>query len=175
MSDQTIRTILELVRDHHRFLVASHESPDGDACASTLALTLVLRDLGKEVVAFNRDGAVAPFDFLPGAVTMINTLDGESTFDVGFVLDAGELKRTGVDLTGRCNKLINIDHHPHSEHFGDIYFVDETACATAVLIFRMIKQAGWSLTRDIAVNLYTAILADTVRSAIPIPTGKPFR
>ena len=66
MSETTIKAILDVIESHQRFLVASHESPDGDALASTLALALALRGMGKDVVAYNRDGVIAPFGFLPG-------------------------------------------------------------------------------------------------------------
>ncbi len=62
MKNPTIAAILKKIEEGRRFLVASHEGPDGDAIASTLALTLALREMGKEVVAFNTDGVPA----LPG-------------------------------------------------------------------------------------------------------------
>jgi len=157
----TIKTILEIIEKHQRFLVAAHESPDGDALASTLALTLALRDMGKDVVAFNRDGAMSPFGFLPGADTIVDSLDGEEPFEVGFVLDAGELHRVGTDLRQRCALLVNIDHHPYSEDFGEYYFVDEKACSTGTLIYRLLKTLGQPFTKEIATNIYTTILSDT--------------
>lgn len=161
MSEATIRTILEVIDNHQRFLVASHESPDGDALASTLALTLALRGLGKEVVAYNRDGVISPFGFLPGSDTVVNSLADQEPFEVGFVLDAGELHRAGTDLRDRCQILINIDHHPYSEDFGEHYFVDETASSTGVLIYRLLKTKGVTISREIALNIYTTILSDT--------------
>jgi phosphoesterase RecJ-like protein len=161
MSEATIKAIIEVIEANQRFVVASHESPDGDALASTLALTLALRDMGKDVVAYNKDGAVSPFGFLPGAETIVDSLADDAAFDVGFVLDAGELRRAGDDLRERCKILINIDHHPFSEDFGDYYFVDETACSTGVLIYRLLKTGGMSITTEIATNIYTTILSDT--------------
>jgi phosphoesterase RecJ-like protein len=157
----TIKAILDVIDSHQRFLVASHESPDGDALASTLALTLALRDLGKDVVAYNSDGVISPFGFLPGGETVVTTIADEEPFEVGFILDAGELHRAGGDLRERCKILINIDHHPYSEDFGEYYFVDESACSTGVLVYRMLKAAGIEITRDIAVNIYTTVLSDT--------------
>ncbi len=158
---KTIRAILDVIEANQRFLVASHESPDGDALASTLALTLALRNLGKEVVAFNQDGVITPFGFLPGADTVVDTLIDEAPFDVGFVLDAGELRRAGTDLRERCALLVNIDHHPYSEDFGELYYVDESASSTGVLVYRLLAAGAVEITRDIATNIYTTILSDT--------------
>lgn len=156
-----IEAILKSIRQGQRFLVASHEGPDGDALASTLALTLALRAQGKEVVAYNRDGLPSSFDFLPGAQTVMNELGPEDHFDVGFVLDAGELRRAGEHLRQHCRILINIDHHPHSEHFGEIHYVDEGACATGALIYRLLSAGDMPISTDIAFCIYTAVLSDT--------------
>jgi bifunctional oligoribonuclease and PAP phosphatase NrnA len=156
-----IKTILEKINAGQKFLVASHESPDGDAMASTLALANFLRECGKDVVAYNRDGVPKDFDFLPGGETLVERLDPGAFFDVGFVLDAGELRRAGVHLKDVCHSLVNIDHHPHSEDFGDIYYVDESASATGAMIYRIIKASGRVLSPDVALCIYTAILSDT--------------
>lgn len=156
-----IRTILEKIEAGQRFLVASHESPDGDAMASTLALTNFLREWGKDVLAYNRDGVPQDYTFLPGAENLVSEIPPGATFDVGFVLDAGELRRAGVHLKEVCRSLVNIDHHPFSEDFGDVYYVDEEASATGAMIYRLVKASGRPLSQDVALCVYTAILADT--------------
>ncbi len=156
-----ITAILKKIESNQRFLVASHESPDGDAMASTLALANLLREMGKEVVAYNRDGVPESFRFLPGAETVVSTLPAERRFDVGFVLDAGELRRAGTQLKELCGSLVNIDHHPHSENFGEIYYVDEQASATGVLIYRIAREGGIPISPAVALCIYTAILSDT--------------
>ena len=156
-----IETILQLIDQGQTFLIASHESPDGDAIGSTLALANMLREMGKEVVAYNRDRAPLEYAFLPGFATVVSEMDDAAHFDVGFVLDAGELQRAGSWIKDRCRKLVNIDHHPCSEDFGDVYYVDTQAAATAVLIYRILQAAGHPLTLDTATCIYTAILSDT--------------
>lgn len=156
-----IEKIVKLIEGSQKILVASHESPDGDALGSTLALANALRAMGKEVVAYNRDPAPLDYAFLPGYTTLVNKVDASQTFDAGFVLDAGELHRAGRWIRGRCRSLVNIDHHPYSEDFGDIYFVDTQACATGVLIYRLLLAAGHQVSSDTATCIYTAILSDT--------------
>lgn len=161
MTEPTITAILKTIEEGKRFLVASHESPDGDAVASTLALTLALRELGKDVVAYNRDGVPGTLDFLPGADSVVRTLDGCASFDAGFILDAGELRRAGLHLRPLCRTLVNIDHHPHSERFGEIHYVDDEASATGTLVYRILRSGGVAISRDVATCIYTAILSDT--------------
>ena len=44
-----LKAIADALRQHDRFLVVTHENPDGDALGSLLATTLGLRQLGKDV------------------------------------------------------------------------------------------------------------------------------
>lgn len=153
--------IVPLLGSATRFLVASHESPDGDAIASTLALSNALREMGKDVVAFNRDGVPGDYRFLPGWEQVVTSVPIDAVFDVGFVLDAGELRRAGKELRSCCRVLVNIDHHPESENFGDIYWVDPQASATGALIYRLLQAAAWPISLEVATCLYTTILSDT--------------
>jgi phosphoesterase RecJ-like protein len=156
-----IQAILSTIKAGNRFLVASHGSPDGDALASTMALTLALREMGKDAVAYNRDGMSGEMAFLPGSATLVSELAEEDRFDAGFILDSGELRRAGDHLAKCCRILVNIDHHPHSEHFGQIHYVDETASATGTLIYRILTAAGHVVSPPVATCIYAAILADT--------------
>ncbi|HKK00556.1 MAG TPA: DHH family phosphoesterase [Desulfuromonadales bacterium] len=156
-----IKKILKSIDESHRFLVVSHENPDGDALGSTLALANALREMDKEVVALNCDGVPAAFDFLPGAATVVRALEGEAPFDVGFVLDAGELRRAGPGVREMCRVLVNIDHHPYSEEFGKIHYVDVAASATGALIHRILSAKEHPISLDVAACIYTAVLSDT--------------
>lgn len=161
MNSLMIDKVLRLVEGSRTFLIASHASPDGDAIGSTLALANALREMGKDVVAYNQDRAPLEYAFLPGYATVVNELDPALSFDAGFVLDAGELRRAGSWIRERCRSLVNIDHHPYSEDFGDFYCVDTQASATGVLIHRLLQAAGHPISADVAVCIYTAILSDT--------------
>lgn len=156
-----LEQILGAVGEHRTFLVASHENPDGDAIASTLALSNALREMGKEVTAYNRDGVPLDYRFLPGWEAVRTEIPDGAVFDVGFVLDAGELRRAGAWIRGACRYLVNIDHHPKSEDFGELYWVDEQASATGVMIYRLLQAARFPLSLDVATCLYTSILSDT--------------
>jgi len=161
MVESPVRAILKKIEAARRILVTSHASPDGDALGSTLGLALALREMGKDVVAFNADGAIPPYAFLPGADTLVDSLDGCAPFDLGFVLDAGELKRVGADIRSLCGDLVNVDHHPFSEPFGSVNYLDETACATAVMVRRLLAGQGHPLSLPTATCIYVAILSDT--------------
>ena len=155
-----LNKIVEKIQSSQRFLVASHQSPDGDAIGSTLGLTIALKKMGKDVVAFNADGVPAHLTFLPGIELICSTVDDDAHFDVGFLLDAGDLDRAGIDMNKHCDLLINIDHHPHSD-FGDLCYVDTGSSATAILIYRVLQACHFTLDVEVAKPLYLGILDDT--------------
>lgn len=154
-----LQKIRQKIEENHRFLVVAHENPDGDAIGSTLGLAIALREMGKEVVAFNVDNVPDIMGFIPGSEILSDTLP-EELFDVAFVLDAGDLTRTGINVREISHQIINIDHHPHSD-FGDLCYVDTTASATAVMIYRLLKACGTPVSEAVAKNLYLGILSDT--------------
>lgn len=158
--NQILNDIVQQVKGAQRILVCSHESPDGDAIGSTLGLTLGLQRLGKDVVAYNVDGVPEILKFLPGSQALVTELGTDDTFDVIFVLDAGDLSRAACRPAEKCVMLINIDHHPGSD-FGHLCYLDTSAAATAVLIYRVLCACGLELDLDVATALYTGLLSDT--------------
>ena len=155
-----IQKIVEQIQNNQRFLVVAHENPDGDAIGSTLGLANALRGMGKDVVALNVDPVPAVMSFLPGAERMVRALDAAADFDVAFVLDAGDVVRTGIPVAAVCKQMINVDHHPHSD-FGDICYLDTSASATAVMIWRILSACNYQPGLDVATPLYLGIISDT--------------
>jgi len=156
----TVEQIVEQIQYGKTFLIAAHENPDGDAIGSSLGLALALRALGKEVTVFNVDPVPEMMRFLPQSDLFCQSVPEDASYDVAFVLDAGDVSRTRLPIRELCRTMINIDHHPHS-NFGDICFLDISACATAVLVYRVLVACGHQLDLDTAKALYLGILSDT--------------
>lgn len=156
----TVQQIIKLINDKQSFLVVAHENPDGDAIGSTLGLCLALREMGKNAVAYNVDTVPEAMCYLHGSDLFTQELPNDAYFDVAFVLDSGEVGRTGLPIDQLCKTMVNIDHHPHST-FGDICYLDTEASATAVLIYRILLESGHVISQDVAAALYLGILSDT--------------
>lgn len=154
--------IVAEIADNSSFLVTTHESPDGDAVGSSLALGNYLRRLGKDVTVYLSDPLPDLYAFLPMADQVVHAIPPRS-FDVCFVLDVGEFRRAGEELTrfAGIGKFINIDHHLRCEKFGAINLIDPEAAATGVLLYRIIKAAGHAVDHDTALGIYTAVITDT--------------
>lgn len=162
MSNITIQKINDTIARSETFLITTHESPDGDAVGSSLALGAYLRGIGKDVTVHFCDPVPELYMFLPMADAVVQTIP-EKQYDICFVLDVGEFRRAGKAV-GACRTIgafINIDHHLSCDEFGFLNLIDPKASATGVLIYRIIASAGHPVTFDIAQCLYTAVITDT--------------
>lgn len=157
-----LEAIGRVFRERARFLIACHENPEGDAIGSELALALSLRKMGKTATVLNADPVPENLVFLPGADTVVSSADG-SRYEVAVVVDCGSPERTGSVSSElrKCPVLVNIDHHRTNDLHGDYRLVDPDAAATGVLIYRVLRAMGAEIDREIAVNIYVAILTDT--------------
>lgn len=158
---------VEALRAADEIVIACHVNPDGDALGSLLACSLGLRQLGKKTwPTWGSPEVKLPFAyrFLPGAEALVAPRDipPAKTF---LALDCGAADRLGdVEAMARdASMLINVDHHPGNENFGDINVVVTTASSTAELAAFLLKDAGVVFDRDIATCLYTGVVTDTGR------------
>ncbi|MEN6375225.1 MAG: bifunctional oligoribonuclease/PAP phosphatase NrnA [Smithella sp.] len=158
-----IKEIIEAITEGQSFLVTSHVRLDGDALGSELAVYLMLKDLGKKVVVYNQDTIPVHYRFLPAAENIVQDPGAIDQYDTAMILDCSELERVGEQAKkiGKIKNLINIDHHISNDGFCDLKLIDARASSTGELIFRLMQEMGFKLTKDICTNLYAAILTDT--------------
>ncbi len=158
-----IKEILAAISAGGKFLITAHVRLDGDALGSELALYLMLKDLGKEVVICNQDPTPDHYRFLPAAAHIVHELDHIEQYDVGFVLDCSELDRVGKISreVAKIKTLINIDHHVSNGGFCKLRILDPKASSTGELLYRLMHRMHAKMTKDICTNLYAAILTDT--------------
>jgi phosphoesterase RecJ-like protein len=164
------------VRDHRRFVVISHVRPDGDALGSEIALAHSLRQFGKEAKAWNEDGMLEKYSFLPGADILSPPPNEPEDFDVAIALDTATQSRLGAARQAvRSAKLwINIDHHPSNPRYGDLVYIDPTAPATGQILFEFLASEELPIDKMIAENLYAAISTDTGSFQYPNTTARTF-
>ena len=159
-----VNDIVAIIQSSRTFLVTSHVRLDGDALGSELALSHMLRRLGKEVVVCNQDETPAIYRFLPGTDAIVHALNPGDRFDAAFILDCSDLDRVGdhaAAIGSVTQTIVNIDHHISNDRFAEYSLVDHGASSTGEIICRLLEPLEVPLTGDIATNLYTAIMTDT--------------
>ena len=176
MNKNTFDAIGRALRQHHRFAVLSHVRPDGDALGSTLALALALKELGKDVRAWNEEGMLEKYSFLAGAELLTLPPNASEEFDVAIALDTATQNRLGkaAEAVRKAELWINIDHHPSNPGYGDLVYIDPIAPATGQILFELIMTAKLPMTPAVAENLYAAISTDTGSFQYPNTTARTF-
>jgi phosphoesterase RecJ-like protein len=158
-----INEIITAINEGQSFLITAHVRLDGDALGSELALYLMLRELGKNVVVYNQDHTPERYRFLPAAQNIVHDINNIEQYDVGIILDCSELARVGdeAESIGKIKKLINVDHHVSNNGFCSLKMLDAQASSTGELLFRLMREMRVNMSRDICTNLYAAIITDT--------------
>jgi bifunctional oligoribonuclease and PAP phosphatase NrnA len=152
--------LIDAIRRGHRFVVASHQRPDGDAIGSAMAMALALRAMGKHATVVT-DGIPPVFlQPFPDVAGIQITPEVTDAFDAALIMECSELSRTGVKGLDR-SPVMNIDHHPGNQAYGAVNWVDESAAACGEMAFTLIEALGTPLTKDIATHIYLAVLTDT--------------
>jgi len=154
--------IIQHLKNRNHFLVVTHTGPDGDAIGSLLAMGLALDTLNKQITLYNESPIPAVYRFLPSINRVVSHIDKED-YEAAIILDCSELERVGeaaADIS-RIPIIINIDHHITNTHFGDYQLIDTSACATAEIVYHMIKEMNVPIDKAIATSIYTGILTDT--------------
>jgi len=164
MLDATIKQI----EKSEKFLIIFHESPDGDAIGSSLALQAALTSLGKTADLACKDAIPAVFSFLLPSNTLIADDFIISDYDALILIDCGDSKRTGfADRVKGYAKhgwpIINIDHHNKNDlhRIAQTNYVDSEAAATAELMYLLLERMSIKIDKRIATWLLAGLYTDT--------------
>jgi phosphoesterase RecJ-like protein len=155
--------IIHQLKNSRHILVTTHTNPDGDAIGSLLAMGLALKAMDKPVTLYCDDPIPAVYRYLDGTDRISHRMGRPEMVDTALVLDCSNLSRVGV-IAGplrRVDTLVNVDHHPTNTRFGHLHLIDPSACASAEIVYRLIKSLGVSLSKAMATAIYTGILTDT--------------
>jgi bifunctional oligoribonuclease and PAP phosphatase NrnA len=158
--------VAEAIRDGERFLLTTHEGPDGDALGSLLAMHRLLVQIGKDSVMF-----LAAKEFpLPIEYRFLSLEEvfHEPPADMSdravVFLDCGNIDRMPIDfLRNDGTRVINIDHHHDNTRFGDANLVDTEASSTAEIVYELARHMGVEITPEMASALYVGLVTDTGR------------
>jgi phosphoesterase RecJ-like protein len=158
--------VLREIREAQRFVLVTHENPDGDAIGSLVAMHGVLGALGKDSVMFmSPDEMPLPYEYrffeLDGLAAATPPDVDERTV---IYLDCGNIDRNPLESVKRDDThIVNVDHHHDNTRFGTVNWVDATASCTAEMVWSLMRELGVEPTPSIAEALYVGLVTDTGR------------
>lgn len=157
-----MKKIVETIKNHKKFLLISHENPDGDAVGSVLGLHIGLKKLKKISFPVLPDPVPKIYSFLNGSEEIQTDFETDA-IEVAIILDCADigrvenLKRKLVNIP----KKINIDHHPSNFSFGEINYIDPKSSSTSEIVLKLLKRLNVEIDKKIADALYTGLMTDT--------------
>jgi bifunctional oligoribonuclease and PAP phosphatase NrnA len=167
----------DAIRGHERFVVTTHENPDGDALGSLLAAKLALDQLGKDSVMVLHGDAPLPgeYAFMPLA-ELERRWPNDVSERVLFALDcANESRIADPEVLGRVPLTIDLDHHHDNSRFGDVNLIVPDASSTGEVLRDLFRELDVELTPEIAEPLYIALVTDTGRFQYTNTTPRALR
>lgn len=141
--------------ENNRYLVLTHNNPDGDTAGSAAALCSALQRAGKTAYLYPNQGFndrlkgyiakfIAPEGYMPERVIAVDIAE-KALFPQGFEEDA--------DL---C-----IDHHPSNKAFAARTLLDAKRAACGEIVLKLLKTMKLKPNAEEATLLYIAISTDT--------------
>jgi len=164
ISASTREAAIAALRDGERFALVTHQSPDGDALGSLVALQGVLEALGKDALMFVRaDEFPLPYEyaFFQFGDELISEIPDDVALRTIVFLDCGNFDRNAVEIGDA--PIVNIDHHHDNTRFGTVNHVVPEASSTAEIVWDLMKGLDVALTPEIAEALYVGLVTDTGR------------
>lgn len=156
----TLDEILIEIKKAETIVILTHESPDGDAVGSALAMKLMLKELGKEADVIIPEYS-RMYNFLPSADEIKEDSKIER-YDLSISVDTATLKRlTKNEHFVNAKKSIVIDHHGSNNMYGDINYVNPAASSCCEILASMADYFGIKVSKDIGTCIMTGIITDT--------------
>ena len=171
------KEIWQKIANSSKVLLLSHVRPDGDAIGSQIALGASLEGLGKDVFLINEDGCPDNLKFLQGSEKISKPNSYEILADLCIVLDTANFERVGSvcgQLAKGCDSIINIDHHITNEKYGDLYFVDPQAPATAQIVYELLCSHQLPICEESRDAIFVGLSTDTGGFRYPATTSRSF-
>ncbi len=163
-SQDSRRQVLDELAAAEKFMLVTHENPDGDALGSLMAMREVLERLGKDALMFMaEDELPLPYEYrffaLHGLVSVPPQDVEERTM---IFLDCGNIDRNPADALERDGAhILNIDHHHDNTRFGTVDHVVPEASCTAEIVWDLMDGLEVEPTLTMAEALYVGLVTDT--------------
>ncbi len=160
---------MDVLEREDRFVVVTHESPDGDAAGSTVAFARHLRDRGKSFSVLLPSALDERFEFLARDldVQVYEPMLHESVVletPAIVVLDTSQWNLLGrlADPISRSPAVrVVIDHHRGPSDLAQVAAIDPDASSTAELVYDLLQRLGATIDGLSAASLFTALATDT--------------
>ena len=163
---EKIKEFLERVKNAKTIAIMGHKNPDGDSLCSVLALArLIEKNFGLNPVCVYDGNISDALDNVPlrTRIKYFERVDMTQPFDLAIVMDYGNPVHIGGarPIVDSAKFVIEIDHHKNDNLVGALCLNDDTAAATAVIVYEIARSGNLQIDACTADLLALGILTDT--------------
>ncbi len=154
----------DIIKSSNKILLLSHMNPDGDTLGSMCALySMIYHRFKKKADMSVVSNIPYNYKFMPNIDLAERYFDKSLVYDLVITLDVAAIERTldSKILFDKAKLSINIDHHKTNPGFGDYQIINPDASSCGEVLFDIFKSENWTIDKDSAICLYTAIMTDT--------------
>lgn len=163
----------EKIMNAKRVAVFTHVHPDGDALGSAYSFKLAMQGLGKQAEVFLTEECRTPaYSILRGKEPSGLEI---SDCDLKVALDCADAARLGEIGEYFKGNTVAIDHHVTHSQFAQCCMIVPNASATGEILYDVYRELDIKITKDMAHNLYIAIVSDTGNFKYSCATARTHR
>ncbi len=157
-----LTSLKAIIENNQDFILFTHSNPDGDAIGSILAFYYLLEELNKTPTIYMNNSIPYFYEFLVKKELRL-VKDVNRKYKVGIVFDSGDKNRISetFDVKEKVEILVNIDHHPTNNNFGDINIVDPKAASVTEILYEIIRKLKYEISLNVAECILTGLITDT--------------
>ena len=152
--------ILKKIEEFETIIIHRHVIPDGDAYGSSFGLAEIIRESfeGKKVYLVGEEVAYLNY------IGHTDTIE-DSVYDNALVIvtDTPNAARISDERWKLGAFKIKIDHHPFSDEYADIEWIDTSYTSTCEMITHLMMQNNLKTNDKGARCLFNGIVSDTGR------------
>ena len=160
---KTYRKIIKAIARYDRIAVFRHVTPDYDALGSQIAVADWIKENfpNKEVICLGDNH----YYYTPRIFREMDRVNISwfSTPFLAILVDVANTPRIADPRYKKAKYKIRIDHHPETEHWGNIKLIDPSYVACAEILANMFVtfKDKYTLSENVAKNLYMGIVGDS--------------
>lgn len=163
-----IKEASKLINASKKIGLITHLDGDGDAFGSMLALDIVLREIGKEIVIFSNEELIPLYTPWENQISY-QPKHAFCEIDLLICLDLNEKDRSTIpevinEAHQKGVKILAIDHHPSNSigDISDVYVCDEASSSTSELVYFLLREMNHSPGKLASTLLLSGIEIDTM-------------
>lgn len=170
MLDQALK---EKIMSAKKVAIFTHIHPDGDALGSAYSFKLAMREMGKQAEVFLSEECHTPaYSIVRGKEPSGLSV---AECDLKVALDCADAARLGAVGEHFAGNTAAIDHHVTHSQFAQCCMVVPNASATGEILYDVYRELDVKITKDMAHNLYIAIVSDTGNFKYSCATARTHR